>query len=63
MNSDISAVTDTNHHCSIVAFFSVAKYVNVGITSIPGAMALQCCVGDVSMSLIRLSHKHDPCTI
>ncbi len=33
--------------------FPVAKYVNVVITSISGAMALQRGVGDVSMSLIR----------
>jgi len=49
-------VTDPNHHCSIVAFFPVAKSVNVvhvAITFISGAMAFLCGVGDVSVSLIR----------
>ncbi len=50
------------HSC----IFPVAKYVNVVnvvITYISGAVAFLRGVGDVSVSLIKIGHKHDPCTI
>ncbi len=47
----MKVVTDPNRHCCIV--FPVAKYVNVEITSIYGAMAFLRGVGDVSVSQIR----------
>ncbi len=46
-------VTDPNHRYCIVCIFSVAKYVNVVIMSISGAMAFLRSVRDVNMSLIR----------
>ncbi len=42
-------MTDSNHR----DIFPVAKYVNLVITSISGAMAFLSSVGDISVSLIR----------